>query len=39
MLPSNIKDIHNPHLLYLISVLLIEKTANANSLMKMEIVY
>lgn len=39
MLPSNIKDIHNPHPLYLTSALLIEKAANANSLIKIEMVY
>lgn len=39
MPPSNIKDIHNPHPLYLTLALLIEKAMNANSLIKIETVY
>lgn len=36
MPPSNIKDIHNPHPLYLTLALLIEKATKANSLIKIE---
>lgn len=34
MPPSNVKDIHNPHPLYLGSAFSIEKAINVNSLIK-----
>jgi len=39
MSPSNVKDIHNPHPLYLTLALLNEIAMNANSLIKIEMVY